>query len=399
MSVVEFMKGLELNLKSKKTIAVILALFVILTAVFIVLRILFPIDGTAAAIPTSYVQKKTVINLSGTKSDSKDNITSGEFVNKNELAFENDEYSAEVFSSVTVKLDIKSQSIPSASLEWSLSDKDAGEIKVENGTDATVTLKKAGKFELRASAPSGLYAACTVISKAPAKYQIDGVPFISQNNGYPSGCESISTTMLLNYFNYDISPETFIDGYLHTDYLRESDDGTAVVGPDPYTAFIGTPYDESSLGCYPPVVVDAMNKIFDETNSDNKAVDTTGMSLDELIDTYIVQDEPVLVWSTMYLWDAFVTDSWIVEGASEESPYKDGDLYEWIANEHCLVLTGYDEDYYYFNDPLYNNAKIQYEKTAFEQRFEEIGRCSAAINGGVNDKEITVNLPKEKKSE
>lgn len=399
MSVVEFMKGLELNLKSKKTIAVILALFVILTAVFIVLRILFPIDGTAAAIPTSYVQKKTVINLSGTKSDSKDNITSGEFVNKNELAFENDEYSAEVFSSVTVKLDIKSQSIPSASLEWSLSDKDAGEIKVENGTDATVTLKKAGKFELRASAPSGLYAACTVISKAPAKYQIDGVPFISQNNGYPSGCESISTTMLLNYFNYDISPETFIDGYLHTDYLRESDDGTAVVGPDPYTAFIGTPYNESSLGCYPPVVVDAMNKIFDETNSDNKAVDTTGMSLDELIDTYIVQDEPVLVWSTMYLWDAFVTDSWIVEGASEESPYKDGDLYEWIANEHCLVLTGYDEDYYYFNDPLYNNAKIQYEKTAFEQRFEEIGRCSAAINGGVNDKEITVNLPKEKKSE
>lgn len=399
MSVVEFMKGLELNLKSKKTIAVILALFVILTAVFIVFRILFPIDETAAAIPTSYVQKKTVINLSGTKSGSKDNITAGAFVNKNELAFENDEYSAEVFSSVTVKLDIKSQSIPSASLEWSLSDKEAGEIKVENGTDATVTLKKAGKFELRASAPSGLYAACTVISKAPAKYQIDGVPFISQNNGYPSGCESISTTMLLNYFNYDISPETFIDGYLHTDYLRESDDGTAVVGPDPYTAFIGTPYDESSLGCYPPVVVDAMNKIFDETNSGNKAVDTTGMSLDELIDTYIVQDEPVLVWSTMYLWDAFVTDSWIVEGASEESPYKDGDLYEWIANEHCLVLTGYDKDYYYFNDPLYNNAKIQYEKTAFEQRFEEIGRCSAAINGGVNDKEITVNLPKEKKSE
>lgn len=399
MSVVEFMKGLELNLKSKKTIAVILALFVILTAVFIVFRILFPIDETAAAIPTSYVQKKTVINLSGTKSDSKDNITAGAFVNKNELAFENDEYSAEVFSSVTVKLDIKSQSIPSASLEWSLSDKEAGEIKVENGTDATVTLKKAGKFELRASSPSGLYAACTVISKAPAKYQIDGVPFISQNNGYPSGCESISTTMLLNYFNYDISPETFIDGYLHTDYLRESDDGTAVVGPDPYTAFIGTPYDESSLGCYPPVVVDAMNKIFDETNSGNKAVDTTGMSLDELIDTYIVQDEPVLVWSTMYLWDAFVTDSWIVEGASEESPYKDGDLYEWIANEHCLVLTGYDKDYYYFNDPLYNNAKIRYEKTAFEQRFEEIGRCSAAINGGVNDKEITVNLPKEKKSE
>lgn len=106
MSVVEFMKGLELNLKSKKTIAVILALFVILTAVFIVLRILFPIDGTAAAIPTSYVQKKTVINLSGTKSDSNDNITSGEFVNKNELAFENDEYSAEVFSSFTAKLDI-----------------------------------------------------------------------------------------------------------------------------------------------------------------------------------------------------------------------------------------------------------------------------------------------------
>lgn len=392
------MQGFELNSKSKKTIIIILALFVLLAIVFVIFRVIFPIEDTAPAMQSVLVEKKTVVDMSGASGtgSAKTNIANSEpFTDESKLAFAQQEYSAEVFSSVELKLEIKSSSIPSASLDWALSDKSAGELTVKNGTNATLTLKKAGRFEITATAPSGLYAVCSVISFAPQEYLIDGVPFISQNNGYPSGCESISTTMLLNYYKYDITPKNFIDGYLHTDYLRESEDGTAVVGPDPYTAFIGTPYDENSLGCYPPVIVDALNKIFDETDSKNTAVDTTGMSLEELIDTYIVQDEPVLVWSTMYLWEPIVTDSWIVEGASEFSPYNDGDLYEWIANEHCLVLIGYDEDYYYFNDPLYYNEAVKYEKTAFEQRFEEMGKCSAAINGGVLSKKISVKLPKK----
>ncbi|MGN1112597.1 MAG: C39 family peptidase [Acutalibacteraceae bacterium] len=413
------MDGLKLDLKSKKIIIIILALFVALSVLFFVLKLMFPADDSAAAIQTSRVEKKTVINLSSGDSntdstynadnnennestDSTDNAVNIEakpFTNEAELAFEQGEYSAEIYSSVDIKLLIKSSSIPSVGIEWTLSDKDAGELTVTNGTNAVLSLKKTGEFEVKAALPSGLYAVCRVASHSPDEYRIEDVPFISQNGKYPSGCESISTTMLLQYYNYKITPETFIDGYLHTDYLRESKDGTSVVGPDPYTAFIGSPYLEASLGCYPPVIVDALNKIFDETTSKNTAVNTTGKSLQELIDTYIVQDEPVLVWATMNLWQPVETDSWIVEGASEKSPYKDGDLYKWIANEHCLVLTGYDENYYYFNDPLYYKETVKYEKSAFEQRFEEIGKCSAAINGGVLSGEISVKLPQKEETE
>lgn len=316
------------------------------------------------------------------------------FEDRDRLVFEETEYSQEIFNTVTVQLIIEDETIKSQNLEWSIED-EAAEIEQDNNGGATLTLKKAGTFELFATDPTGLFAKCTVISYAPNEYMIEDVPFLTQNYSYPSGCESVSATMLLNYYNYDISADVFINGYLPMDYLRNSDDGMYVVGPDPYTAFIGSPYDVNSLGCYPPVIVEAYNKIFERYGTSNVAVDTTGQSLEQLIDKYIVQDKPVLVWSTMYLWEAFETDSWYVEGAGENSPYEDGDLYSWIANEHCLVLTGYDEYYYYFNDPLYYEATICYEKQAFEDKFETIGVCSVAIEGDVLDKALEIETPPE----
>ncbi|WP_255884222.1 MULTISPECIES: C39 family peptidase [unclassified Ruminococcus] len=388
-------------------------MFVILAALFIAVKVIFPFESAETAMKPARVEKQTVVNLSSaverepakanveqTENDEKTtestrSIDTKQFTDESKLAFEQSEYNAQVFASVDLKLKVNSDSILPTSIKWTLSDEKAGELKVKNGTSAVLTINKVGKFEVTASSPSGLYAKCTVVSVSPNKHRIENVPFISQNGQYPSGCESISATMLLNYYNYDITPETFIDGYLHMDYLRISDDGMYVVGPDPYTAFIGTPYNEDSLGCYPPVIVDALNKVFDETDSKNTAKDTTGMSLEELIDTYIVQDEPVLVWSTMYLWSPVETDSWIVQGASENSPYNDGDIYNWIANEHCLVLTGYDEHYYYFNDPLSYGNTVQYEKSAFNMRFEQLGKCSVAINGGVLSNKISVKMPQE----
>lgn len=394
---------MNLNLRGKIAVAVIMTAFIILAAVYVVFRYITYNDNAAAALASSTetvgeseVRAETA-DVTETDEDRDINESKVDlFTDEDKLCFEKSEYSTTMLSSVLVELNIKDSSIAASSLTWKLNDEDAGEIKVDDdGTKATVTLKKAGSFEFSAVSPTGLYCVCQLISAAPDEYLIEDVPFISQNELYPSGCESISATMLLNYYNYDISPDVFIDGYLHMDYLRASDDGTEVVGPDPYTAFIGTPYDINSLGCYPPVIVEAFNKVFKETGSENEAVDTTGMSLEELADKYLVQDQPVLVWSTMYLWEPFETEVWKVQGAAEYSPYNDGDIYAWIANEHCLVFIGYDEYYYYFNDPLYYEGTIRYEKDAFNVRFEQIGKGSVAINGGVPEKEISVEMPAE----
>lgn len=405
----------NLNLKSKIAVAVILAAFILAASAFVVFRYGFTDNNATATIASSTAgegdkvkgsktEKETTEKRDAkeTKKDEKpddkahnielDKINMAE--DESRLSFKESEYSAVLRSPISVELDIKDSSIAVTGIEWELSDKNAGKIKKDkDGARATVTLNKVGSFELSAVSNTGVYCVCEVSAFAPDEYEIKDVPFFTQNDSYPSGCESLSATMLLNYYKYDITPNVFIDSYLPKDYLRASDDGTMVVGPDPYTAFIGTPYDENSLGCYPPVIVEAFSRVFKETGTDNKAVDTTGKSLEELIDTYIVQDEPVLVWSTMYLWDAFETETWAVDGASDKSPYNDGDVYSWIANEHCLVLTGYDEYYYYFNDPLYYEGGTRYEKEAFNLRFEQVGKCSVAIKGGVLDKKITVNAP------
>ena len=76
------------------------------------------------------------------------------------------------------------------------------------------------------------------------------VPYIDQTKKYPTGCESISTVMLLQYLGYKITPETFINQYLpRKDF--ELHDGVPF-GPDPQDFFIGSPYnnDKGSYGCY-----------------------------------------------------------------------------------------------------------------------------------------------------
>ena len=42
------------------------------------------------------------------------------------------------------------------------------------------------------------------------------VPYIDQSKRYPTGCESVSTVMALQYAGVNISVDKFIDNYLYT---------------------------------------------------------------------------------------------------------------------------------------------------------------------------------------
>lgn len=48
------------------------------------------------------------------------------------------------------------------------------------------------------------------------------VPYISQEGSFPNGCESVSATMLLRYYGFDITPDEFIDSYLPCEPVRIS---------------------------------------------------------------------------------------------------------------------------------------------------------------------------------
>lgn len=58
------------------------------------------------------------------------------------------------------------------------------------------------------------------------------VPYIDQTKEYPTGCESISTVMLLWYLKITVTPEQFIDDYLIKEPMQKK--GDRLYGPDPF---------------------------------------------------------------------------------------------------------------------------------------------------------------------
>ncbi len=76
-----------------------------------------------------------------------------------------------------------------------------------------------------------------------------------------------------------------------------------------------------------------------------------------------------MIWATMYMNPPTKGRQWYLQ--------EDGSLFQWIGREHCLVLTGYDNQYYYFNDPL--SGKVKYAKSLVETRFSQLGKQSLVI--------------------
>lgn len=198
--------------------------------------------------------------------------------------------------------------------------------------------------------------------------KIISVPYIDQTEKYPTGCESISAVMLLKYLGFDMTPEQFIDGCLRKRDF-EFHEGH-LYGPHPDDAFIGSPYnnDLGSYGCYGPVIADALEKA---SAGACEAKVLRGAAVEELISGYIQRDIPVVFWATLNMEPSRPGPKWrLLEREGE---------FQWISHQHCLLLVGYDEENYYFNDPWMNKGCIGYEKELVCRRYEEMGKQAVVL--------------------
>ena len=84
------------------------------------------------------------------------------------------------------------------------------------------------------------------------------VPYLDQSKEAPTGCESVSSVMLLNYLGYQVSIGEFLDKYLDHEFFGEKNG--ELWGPDPHERFVGNPRDPEALGCYAPVIVNALRR-------------------------------------------------------------------------------------------------------------------------------------------
>lgn len=183
------------------------------------------------------------------------------------------------------------------------------------------------------------------------------VPYIDQSVKYPTGCESVSTVMLLQYLGYEITVDEFIENNLLMQGFEERDG--QLYGPDPRKYFVGSPYDPDSYGCYAPVICEALKKT---AGKEYDIINETGSEIKDLIGRYIENDMPVIFWACINMRNPIEGPCWKL--------YETGEEFTWISNEHCMLLVGYDDENYYFNDPYENNGVIAYPKETVADRYQ-----------------------------
>lgn len=182
------------------------------------------------------------------------------------------------------------------------------------------------------------------------------VPLIMQLPEYPTGCESVATVMVLQYYGFDIDCETFITKYLDTTnevYENVMDD-----------YFLGNPKSYKGWACNPSVICNAVTKYFNEINEKElSAYDLTGTEFNLLLNE-LVDDNPVLIWVTI----------------DYVEPYENkGEWGSFYNPSHTVVLKGFNRDTneVYINDSLQGDITLPYNEV--EDIYNKVGKKSLVI--------------------
>lgn len=202
------------------------------------------------------------------------------------------------------------------------------------------------------------------VESIPSQLQID-VPYLSQEDLLPTGCEIVSAMMLMQFWGVNRSVEEVLQAVPMGELTEE--DGV-LVGPDPNQMFVGDPHTQGGYGCFPPVVQRFMQELMGESYA---VLDVTGTSLDELCSAYLARQQPVLVWASINMVPIENGAEWRLSGTQE--------TFTWPANEHCMVLTGYNADYYFLNDPYKGNGEIEIDRDSLEDRYQDMQQRAVVV--------------------
>lgn len=189
---------------------------------------------------------------------------------------------------------------------------------------------------------------------------------IQQLPELPSGCETTSSAIVLNYLGFEISKTELAD-FFPSGGMPHVQNGV-MVGPNPWKEFAGSPH-ENGYGCFAPVVTNALNQYLSSTGSKLKAVNLSGTNARDLL-RYIDDGIPVIVWATISMKEPYDGNSWYLEDT--------GEYFRWPAREHCLVLIGYSGNTVLLSDPLDEQGTARYEFSLFEKRYEQL-YCQAVV--------------------
>lgn len=197
-------------------------------------------------------------------------------------------------------------------------------------------------------------------------FNLNVIPIL-QNPELPNGCEATSISVILHFYGYSVNKCDMAYNYIpRNDFTQNNGVRYA---PHPNTSYIGDPSTSKGFYCFSGPVVAGANQYLEEMGSSLRCDDISGASL-ELFDQYISQGSPVMVWITLDFGNTvnYSTYTWTLPTGETYTPYR---------NLHCVVISGYDDVFYYLCDPLNGNISVD-KQTVFES-YLALGSHAAVI--------------------
>ncbi|WP_231688045.1 SH3 domain-containing protein [Bacillus sp. FJAT-18017] len=188
------------------------------------------------------------------------------------------------------------------------------------------------------------------------------VPLIAQRPVLPAGCEVTALAMALNYHGVNVSKTTLADKmpYDKTPLTRNSN-GSIKTWGDPDVGYVGTPYGNGHT-----INPGPLKKLLDQYRPGG--VNLHGKDFSQ-VEAHVKNGAPVLVWFTI----------------NHEMPNKRtwktpaGKTISAPTPLHCIVVTGVDGKYVYFNDSEAVKKNIKMEKSKFIKIYNAMGKRALAV--------------------
>ena len=184
---------------------------------------------------------------------------------------------------------------------------------------------------------------------------LSNVPTINQYPSYYTGCEPVALTILLRSNNVSVSPNQIIDN-LNKSGLPYFENGVRY-GGNPEVEFVGNPYG-GGYGVYHNPIANVANMFKGGIHVE------TNFPLSNVLNL-VKNGHPVQVWTSMSLALPYVSESWVYKPTGENVL--------WHANEHSVVVVGYNDSNIIISDPIGGAIKYQ-SRSVFEERYNYFGR-------------------------
>ncbi|MBB6453086.1 uncharacterized protein YvpB [Salirhabdus euzebyi] len=199
------------------------------------------------------------------------------------------------------------------------------------------------------------------------KFTLISAPLIAQMPQLPRGCEVTSLAMLLGHAGVHVDKMTLASEIKRDPTPYQEKDGNIYFG-NPHTGFVGNMYtfDQPGLGVYHRPIAELGEKYLP-----GRIVDLTGNSFEAV---YEQLDNGKPVWVINTSWFAYVPDEYWETWNTPTGTIR------VTKKEHSVLVTGYDENYIYFNDPLAVQKHKKVNKSSFIAGWNQMGNQAITYN-------------------